>query len=228
MSLVPEKIVDRIQFFENHTGPFSTNAVAIGITTTEATDLQTKTAAARAAFDARQAAQQAAEAATLAMYDAVEAMSVAGQALIDKIRAKAKQVGGNSVYTLSELPPPATPTTVGNPGTPSALKVELKPNGSIGLAWDCSNPPGCTGVLYHVYRQIEAVGDFTFIGGSGNRKFVDASLPMGTQTVVYKIQGVRTTSMGDEAEFIVRFGTTASGDVMTTVTAKSAEPKLAA
>ena len=43
MSLVPEKTVERIQFWENHTGPFSTNAVAIGITTTEATDLTTKT-----------------------------------------------------------------------------------------------------------------------------------------------------------------------------------------
>jgi hypothetical protein len=228
MSLQPENIADRIQFWEDHTAPFSTNAVAIGITSTEATDLQTKTEAARAAFDARQAAQQAAEAATLALYEAVEAMSTAGAALVDKIRAKAKQVGGTSVYTLAQIPAPATPSTVGNPGTPSGLKVELKPNGSFGLGWDCSNPPGCKGVLYHVYRQIEATGDFAFLGGSGNRKFVDSSVPSGIQTIVYKIQGVRTNAIGEEAEFIVRLGTSPSGQMTAMVTAKGAEPKLAA
>ena len=89
MSVVPRKIAERIQWFEDHVGPFNTNATSIGITTTEATDLQTKTTAARAAFDARQAAQQAAEAATLALRDAVDAMSLTGSALIKKIRGGA-------------------------------------------------------------------------------------------------------------------------------------------
>ena len=93
MSVVPKKIAERIQWFTDHVEPFTTNAVAIGITSAEATDLSTKATAARAAFDARQAAQQTAEAATLALRDADAALSLLGAVLIKKIRAKAAMTG---------------------------------------------------------------------------------------------------------------------------------------
>jgi hypothetical protein len=79
------------------------------------------------------------------------------------------------------------------------------------------------GTIYHVYRQLEAEGAFTFIGGSGSKKFTDTGVPSGVATIVYRIQAVRSTAIGVDAEFIVRFGTTTGGGVMTTVT-----PKLAA
>jgi hypothetical protein len=226
MATVPIKPIERVQFYENHIAPFTTSATAIGLSTLEVTDLQTKTEAARAAYDAMQAARQTSETATGAFHAAVGAMSTAGAAAIKKIRGKAEQVGGNSVYELAEIPAPATPSPIGPPGTPFGLKAVLNPDGSIELKWKCDNPAGCTGVIYHVYRQLEAAGEFTFIGGTGNKTFPDATVPAGTSTVVYKIQGVRSSSIGVAGEYIVRFGTSSSGATTATVTA--ATPKLAA
>ena len=45
MPVVPNKIVEKIQFAENHVPTFTTNAVAIGTTSAACTDLATKTTA---------------------------------------------------------------------------------------------------------------------------------------------------------------------------------------
>src|SRR4051812_18164077 len=82
MGLVPSKAIDRVQFYEKHVSGWSTNAVAIGTTTTAVTDLTTKTTAARAAYDAHQAAQDAARTAAQAWQQAVVTMGIAGSAII--------------------------------------------------------------------------------------------------------------------------------------------------
>jgi len=228
MSLVPKKDVDRIQFYENHIAPFTTNATAIGILASEATDLQTKTAAARAAFDARQAAQQAAEAATLAQRDAVDAMSNAGAALIEKIRAKAKQVGGNSVYTLAEIPAPATPGPIGPLGKPSDFVVTLDESGALHLKWKCTNPPAASGTFYQIWRRIGPAGEFAYLGGTGDKKLVDATVPAGASALTYQLQAVRSTAVGPWAQFNVNFGTGAGGAGIASVVETKVEPKIAA
>lgn len=217
MSVVPVKFNDRIQFYEQHISPFTSNATAIGVTTGECSDLQTKTEAARTAFDAREALRQQTEAATVAMRDAIAAMSVAGAAMIKKIRGKADQVGGNSVYTLAEIPPPATPSPVGAPGMPFGFDITLKPNGTLELKWKCENPTGCTNVIYQVYRKVESTGSYEYIGGTGERKFTDLSVPQGVPSIMYQIQATRSTAVGDANEFTVNFGVNSGGAITATV-----------
>src|SRR5687768_879528 len=134
MPVVPPTKVGKIEFYENHIAPWTTNAVAIGTTSAAVTDLGTKTTAARSAFNAQQAAQEAAKAATLAYNNAVEAMAVAGSAIISQVRAKAK-TAGNNVYVLAQIPAPALPSPVGAPGTPTDFAVELFQDGSLELTW---------------------------------------------------------------------------------------------
>src|SRR5688500_6466970 len=122
MSLVPKKAIDAVQFYENHLAPWTTNATAIGTTTTAMTDLTTKATAARDAYNAQQAAQDVAKTATMTFQDAVDALRVAGSAIIKNIRSKAETTG-NSVYALAQIPAPATPTPLGPLGTPNAFKV---------------------------------------------------------------------------------------------------------
>src|SRR5690606_11456724 len=126
MSTVPSKASERITFYLSHIAPFTTNATAIGLTTTEVTDLQTKAEAAQAALTAREEAMQVAESKTTDLRDAVSVMSRAGAALIKKVRAKAEQVGDNSVYALAQIPPPAEPAPVGAPGVAYLLVVTLE------------------------------------------------------------------------------------------------------
>jgi hypothetical protein len=217
--------LEKIQWFESHATPFTTNAVAIGTTVPEATAFATKTAAARDALTAADAARDAQKNATLALKNAVDAVEIAAAGIIKQVRAKAETTNDPNVYTLASLPAPATPTVVGAPGTPFAFEVVLNPDGSLDLAFDCVNPPGCHGVIYHVYRRIGMAGDFTFVGGTGNKKFLDTTVPSAVATVVYKVQGVRSTSMGTAAQFIVSFGTTGEGAITATVVPA---PKLAA
>ena len=104
MSIVPKKIAERIQWYSDHVAPFTTNAVAIGITSAEATELAARATAAKTAFDAQKAAQLAAESATTDLGDADAALTRFGAALIKKVKAKAQVDGGNSVYALASIP----------------------------------------------------------------------------------------------------------------------------
>jgi len=228
MPVVPVDKVAKIAFYENHTTPWSTNAVAIGTTATAVTDLTTKTAAARSAYNAQQAAQETAKAATLTLKNAVEAMASAGSDIIKSIRAKAA-VTGDSVYALAQIPAPAAPSPRPAPGTPTDFKVALGADGAVTLNWKCNNPAGATGTMYQVWRRIGATGEFSYLGGSGTKDFVDDALPAGSARVTYQIQGVRSTAVGPWAQFNVNFGVgTGGGATIASVEETTPTAKLAA
>jgi hypothetical protein len=224
MGVVPDKQVERIAYFENHIAPWTSAAVAIGTSVAAVTDLDTKTTAARAKLTAAQVARDAAKNATQELKDAVAAMETAGAGIIKQVRAKAEMSGDPAVYTLAMIPPPATPTPVGAPGLPYRFGASLKPSGALELTWKCNNPAGCHNVIYQVYRKVEATGEYTYIGGSGQRKFTDATLPSGLSSVMYQIQGCRSTAVGDVAQFVVNFGTTGSGGTTVASVATAGAP----
>ena len=228
MGVVPIRKIERVQFYEDHIAPFTTNATAIGLVTTEVTDLDTKTSAARAAYNEQQAARQAAKAATESFKNAANAVTVAGAALLKKIRAKAEQSGDPNVYVLAEIPAPAIPTPRAAPGTPSNLKVELDGNGALILSWKCPNPAGTSGTMYQIYRAVGAGTEFTYLGGSGEKNFTDTTVPAGATRLTYQIQAVRSTAVGMWAEFVVNFGTNAGGAITASVTEGTPAPKMAA
>lgn len=229
MGTVPTNPKLRMEWYESHVAQIALNAVAVGTTTTATTDLSTKTLAARTKYNAKLEAENAAKVATSEWHSAIEAMATAGSAIIDQIRAKARTVGGNSIYELAGIPAPATPTPVPPPGQPTDLKVALDATGALTLKWKCVNPPGASGTTYNVFRRIGAVGEFSFLGGSGVREITDASVPAGAALVMYKIQGVRSTSVGPWNTFNVFFGVDTGGAAMvTSVAVAAAAPKMAA
>lgn len=225
MGLLPHTKIGKIQFFQAKVAPWTANATAIGTTSAEVTAMAAKVTAAEAAMADHIAAQDAARTATQVLDDAIDGLVVSGMAIVKQVRAKAA-TAGPGVYNLAALPAPATPSTLGPPGTPTNVKATLNPDGSVSLAFDCANPAGSQGTIYHVYRQLEATGDFTFVGGSGSRKFTDTTIPSGLTQVVYRIQGVRSSAIGLAGEFIVKFG--AGTGVGTTSMSLPVSPKLAA
>ena len=228
MSVVPESIVGRIEFGEEHVDPWTANAVGMGSSAPTVTAWSGKVTAARAAYQAQKAAQNAAKAATNALKLAMEAMDRATSEVVQQVRTKALAVG-DSVYTLAEIPAPATPTPVGDPGTPYGTKVTLNPNGSIQFAWKCDNPAGCNSVIYQVYRKNEAAGEYHYLGGSGQRRFVDATVPAGAGALLYQIQATRSTSVGTAAEFTVNLGVTTGGGMTASIASPTGLPaKIAA
>jgi hypothetical protein len=224
MPTVPVKGLDRIVWYEAHVPVWVTNVTAIGLISSETTDLTTKTTNARTAYAEQIAAQETAKAKTQAYYEALNLLSVAGAAAIKKIRGKAEQVGGTSVYTLAEIPPPAIPGPCGELGTPYKFKAELSVTGQLTLGWKNTNPKSATGVVYQVFRRTDPMGAFEYLGGSGDKKFVDGTLPAGSNQVSYQVQAVRSTSVGAFAQFDVKFGVGGT----TSVTEPKDTPKLAA
>lgn len=225
MSL-PKKTLERIQYVEAHNAPFTTNTTAIGLVSADVTDLSAKAAAARTAFNLRESLWQQAEAVTLDLNSKVDVMSVAWASCTNKIKGKAIQVGGTSVYTLAQIPAPATPSPIGAPGTPTEFEATLLQGGDVDLVWKCAQPAGASGTTYQVYRRLTPGAEWDFLGTSGEKKYIDATIPAGVQFVMYKVRGIRSTVAGTWGEFNVTFG--AGGSGTTTIVATSSGPKMAA
>jgi len=222
-AVLPRTVVAQIQWAENHVTPFTTNAVAIGITSAIATDFQTKTEAARAALQARDAAAEALQNRNNDLRLAMIALTDAASAIVNTVHAKADMTG-DAVYSLASIPVPATPAPRPAPGAATDIKVELQADGSIKATWKCDNQ-GSSGVQYQVWRRIGDVGDFTFICNAGLREFTDDTIPAGSAQITYQIRGTRTTGAGPWAQFNVNFGTTSAGAMTASV---AATPKIAA
>lgn len=229
MGTFPSTRLGKIEFYESHLPAWAANAAAIGITPTSVSDLTALTVAARTAYDAHIAAQNAARAATANYHELVSVMHSgpgAGSDMIKTIRAFAQSTDNPNVYVLAQIPPPATPGVTPPPGTPFDFKVELLQNGALDLRWKCKNPAGVGGTMYEVLRQVSG-GSFSFVGAPGEKSFVDDTVPSGVSPVTYQITAVRSTARGNPAQFIVNFG--AGGQTIASVTTMdSASMKMAA
>jgi hypothetical protein len=199
MRTVPRNILPRIGFFKSHVGKWAENAAALGLTEAEVATMAAKTEATRAALAAQRAAQQAARSATLMMRQADREMSRMGRSILQRIRGQAA-VAGNSVYALASVRPPKKGSKIAPPGKPSAFTIELQEIGWLTLRWTCKNPRGSTGTIYHVWRAPGIDQPFQYLGAVGERKFVDQRLPAGAARIVYKVQAMRSTAVGEAAE----------------------------
>jgi len=217
MSLIPDTKVGKIEFCENHVTPWNTNSVAMGSSAAAVTAWQAKVETARNAYTAQQAAQSVAKDATTDLNLAINAMIDATTSIIKQVRAKA-DISGDSVYSLASLPVPATPSPVPPPGKPTNLTVLLDETGVLQLAWKCNNPAGSTGTIYQVWRQIGEAGTLQYLGGVGEKKFTDDTLPAGSANVMYQIQAARSTAVGLWATFNVKFGVSSGGAITASVT----------
>ncbi|HEY0008774.1 MAG TPA: hypothetical protein VGB55_08630 [Tepidisphaeraceae bacterium] len=229
MPILPRTPDERVKFVQNRISLWTANATQIGLLPADVTALSAKATAAAAAMSAAQVARDNAKSLTLAADGAVDAMVRDAAEAIKKIKVKATETGGNTVYELSNIPAPATPTARPAPGQPSDFKVTLTQLGALDMSWKCKNPAGTSGTLYQVYRRIGENGTPVHIGASGNKTFIDNTLPAGTSTVVYQIQAIRSTVGGPFASFTVQFGQPANGAASMSVSQSNAtSPKIAA
>jgi hypothetical protein len=217
MSLIPDSKVGKIEFCENHVTPWTANAVAMGSSAAAVTAWSAQVSAARDAYTAQQAAQSAAMDATTNLNLALQALMDSTASVIKQVRAKA-DISGDGVYALASLPVPATPSPKPAPGKPTDFTVELDESGALNLGWKCPNPPGTSGTIYQIWRRIGADGEFAYLGGSGDKTFIDSTIAAGSSQVTYQIQAVRSTGVGPWAQFNVNFGVGGGGAMMASVT----------
>ena len=201
-------------------------ATSYGLTTAQALSYQTL----NDDFAAKYLLAQAPETRTKG---AVQARNDAKLLLIQKAAELAKIVEATPAVTNQQkvdlgLSVRATPSPMPPPGTPSNFRVELLGDGSVKSTWRANNPTGMSGVTYQVWRRFGSEGEFSFAGASGEKKFIDSTIPAGTSQVQYQVRGIRPTSAGEWAQFNVNFGMSTSGAMMASVVQTPVEPKLAA
>jgi hypothetical protein len=230
MGIVPDSRLGKIEFYEAHLAPWTSNAAGIGVLPAAVTSLGTMTAAARAAYNAHIAAESAAKAATKNFYDKVRAMHSgpgAGSDMIDTIKTYAATKNDPNVYVLAQIPAPAPAGITPPPGKPADFTVGLLENGALELKWKCNNPSGTVGTIYEVMRKIGS-GAFTFVGATGVKTFTDDTLPSGATPCTYQVTAVRSTARGNPGQFTVSFGIGGPGLTIASVTSESSSVKMAA
>jgi hypothetical protein len=210
MGIVPEKRLEKIEWYEARIQTWTTNVTQLGLVASQCTALAAKILNARSFYSAHVEAQAAAKAATQAFHDAVREMHSdpgMGADMIQEIKTYAETTNNPSVYTLAMIPPPAKPGTVPPPALPEGFRVEIGQSGNLILRWKASNPPGSSGTVYLVERRLNNTGNFAFIGAAGGDKtYDDTTLPAGLSQVEYRVRGQRSGVTGPAAVWTVRVG----------------------
>ena len=110
------------------------------------------------------------------------------------------------VYEAAGVLPPDPPSPLAPPTTPVNIRRTVNPTGSITLFWDATGP---TGTIYNVKRKLNTETSYTLVGqgDSSDKSFTDETVPSGTTSVTYIIQGVRGPLVGLESQAItIAFG----------------------
>ncbi len=205
MAVLPDTRLAQIEWFEQRLGAWLLNASDIGLTGPQVAQLQGEITAARVAYTSAQQARNQSKSSTVNYYDASDTLVGDGRDLISTIKAFAETTNDPNVYVLADVPPPAPPGVIPPPGTPFDFRVGLRQDGSIELGWKSNNPSGGGSIVYEILRS-DAGGPMNFVSNAGEREFVDATIPPGTDTTTYQVTGIRGTERGAPAQFNVRFG----------------------
>lgn len=213
MSVIPDKKVEQLQYFESHWPIWVANAAGIGVLPASANSFKTLTQAARAAYDSAQNARNAAKAATTTQDASLAIARTAAADLIRVIKGFAEQQANPAaVYALAQVDPPAPPTPVPAPGQPTNITVGLESNGAITLRWKAVNAAPNAGTFFSIKRKLAGELTFVLVGNTGGKTFTDDTITQGTTGATYIIQGHRGQLNGAMSEQIgVQFGVGGGG-----------------
>lgn len=205
MSVLPDQINERIQWFEQRIASWIAAPAAIGLTPAQCTALDTAIKAARNAYNAAQAARIAAKNATIGQRNALNTLSDLGADALRFIKAFAEsQNNPNTVYQAASVPPPAPPTPSGPPTPPTNLVADPNADGTVSLRWRGST---AYQTFFTVWRRIGNNTQWTQLGAVATKSFRDASVPVGTPSVVYVVRSQRNTETSAPSdETVVNFG----------------------
>ncbi len=204
---LPDKINDKISFFEQRLSAWSASASALSLTPQNITDLTTLTTQARANFNAAQSARNVAKAATTNQDNSVRALIDLGADLVKTIRAKALTTNNPTLYAIAQIPAPATPQTIGAPPAPTNLRATLLNTGGIELKWEGLL---ANSTFFSVWRKTAGQTTFTQVGTTAQKFFLDETVPADAALAGGVNYAIKAQRIGFESDFsepiLVRFG----------------------
>lgn len=206
---VPQTLIGKIEFFEQHLPVWAVNPTAIGLAAADVAALAALTSQARDDYENARADRNTAKASTTTQNNSVSAMYDVGSTFIKTIRAFAEKTNNPAVYTSAQIPPPAPPAPLGPPEAPTNAVATLNTNGQIEVRWDGSRDGGTS---FRVERRTTPVGGapsaWTLVNVVEERSYIDSGVPQGVATVSYRIMSQRAggTSVASQPAQVT-FGT---------------------
>lgn len=211
MGNVPDKTLEQIVWFENHTPLWAATPTAFGATAAMVTAVTTAVTNARKAYNDAQIARQASKNATVALHEQAGTMLDLGRDLVNVMKSFIENANNPTLWGQAGLEPPAPPGTAPAPNAPYQLTGSLDSVGNVIVRWKASQPRGVYGVIYSVSRSIDG-GDYVLVDSVGEKEYVDEAVPEGTRTVAYVVRAKRGKQFSDPSEALsLRFGRGGAG-----------------
>ena len=218
---------DFLEWCQVHAPVFTAAVAEIGLSAEEALAFAEATTLAQTRSLAQEAAKETAKVATQQVVSAFDDLGNTVGNVVRTIRAYAEMSNDpNAIYAIAQIPPPAQPSPLPPPAQPTDLTVLLDPTaGTLTLHWKAKNPVGASGTSYIIRRRLPDQTEFAFIGVSGKKAFVDATLVAGPDSVQYTVQGQRGDLAGPVSPiFTVNFGKLPDGGRSATVSTAAYNP----
>jgi hypothetical protein len=203
---VPQSRTEAINWVGDRIVLWTANAASIGLTAGEVTALTTLAGNAGTARNNAQIARASSKSATLDFYTQTDAMRDSAVDLVATIKAFAEKTNDPNVYVLANVSPQDPPSPLPLPTQPTNATAELGGNGAVTINFDAIGPGG---TVWQVWRQLPTETEYTFVGNANSRtkSYLDATIPAGTSSAQYTIQGVRGSTTGPVSFAItVQFG----------------------
>lgn len=226
MGVIPTKTAEEITFGEVHAPIWATAPTSIGLTVAACTAITAAVTAARKAFTDAHAAREASKAATNNLSVKMNLLHPLLAEAVQTIRLFAESTNNPAVYTLAQIPAPATPTPAPPPMQPVQLGASIIPGGVLRISFKATDSAAGGGATtYLVSRKLSGQSTFTVIGSAGSSRstdganlprgfkfFDDSSLPSGSNNMQYMVQGQRGSAFGLPSESLtVSIGTDGGG-----------------
>jgi len=201
----------RLEYFAKHMSPWAVSPTSIGLTAGKVTQLTELVGEGETALSTAEELRQSSKAATLGWYNASNQLNELGQECLDLIRVFAESSADPlAVFQAAEVDPPAPPQPLGAPGKPDTVVASINEQGYLTLSWKSTNAAPSTGAFFTITRRLGS-GAPALVGAVPAREFVDTTIPEGTGTVTYLIQGRRGQFFSEGTQYMVRFGVDGGG-----------------
>lgn len=205
MGTVPNSRLGTLEFYETHLPLWAADPTIVGLTLEAVTALQGFVGTARTTYESAQAARVASKGATEGFYNAIDTLRTAGSGALAEIRAFAKSTANPDVYITAGIPAPAVPSPVPAPDAPTELATTVAMNGEVMLKWKVKQPAPGAEVFTVIYRRLNGAGAFTEFTSTGEKTWIDTTIPPGTQSASYMVRARRGDQVSPASAPVTQF-----------------------
>ncbi len=204
---MPQGRQESLVWLESVNALWVNNAVAIGLTSAQTLSFATTLINARADFTSVETIRTESKTTTQDWYTASNGIRDEASGMIAAIKGFADNSDTpTAILALAGLTPTAPRQPAAPPQQASILNAVLGGNGAVTINFVGNGP---IGTVWQVSRKLATETAYTFIGNAdaSSKSFTDATVPAGTATADYQVQGIRGSVSGLVSfGFNVKFG----------------------